>query len=798
VLLASGAHAECVPLPSMTLWPIDRLAEGYPDRGVRVAEEQIKQLPVARDPLIEAQLYAVIAAARAQQGRSQDARNAAVEARRLLDRSGDSPAARRVRDRVAISDGADAETERDLLTAIASNSQVIERAPSGSPEQICALAARADVHAERLELDLAAADGLTAYQLAENSGLAEPRIQAAAILANIYRRAGLLPEAERMIDEVVQFERAEQVPAQLAGAIYVRGQILIERHQYDAARKALEESRSLAEQSGDHFGAVFTDVALCPALISAGALDAAQQVCSAGDSEFTAAGRGDLTTLMLGYRARLDLARGQPEAALAKLDEVLGSRAADIMPPEAPKLHLDRAQAYGTLGLFANAYKELAHSRELQEALDTTRRAQAAAVLKVTADSARRGAASRRLMQKLWIAVALSATMVSVLFAGLLWTTRRHKNRLSRQQAVLKTVTSNAPDTLMLIEAGRIVRFANRSLFGVGPTPEAGELIDDVVPPGVRQTLRDAIDDVFARAKINTFTTAVVDAAGIVRHFELRCVPVVENGVLVAATLRSIDVTEVRRLEREVLDVATSERMRLCSDMHEGLGQELTGISLLLTGLATRIDRGRAARLGEVREILEHVTRTIELTRQIAHGLSPLRSHRGSLRAALSRLAVESSRRLHLAVGFKSECGDPPTSEFAADHLYRIVLEAITNAARHSGCTAIDICLTMNQEVLRILVSDDGSGLPASDDRADGLGLKMMTYRARLLGGTVSLEPGADRGARLVVMVRIDKIGERMIERINPAAAGAQFHWPDKPESTVAEAEASRASRRSP
>jgi len=106
--------------------------------------------------------------------------------------------------------------------------EMLARTPSGAIEHICALAARAAVHAELLEVDLAAADGLAAYTMAENAGLVEQRVQAAGSLATIYRRSGLVAEADRMINEVIVFERAADRPAQVAAALYLRGQIRIE------------------------------------------------------------------------------------------------------------------------------------------------------------------------------------------------------------------------------------------------------------------------------------------------------------------------------------------------------------------------------------------------------------------------------------------------------------------------------------------------------------------------------------------------------------------------------------------
>ena len=225
----------------------------------------------------------------------------------------------------------------------------------------------------------------------------------------------------------------------------------------------------------------------------------------------------------------------------------------------------------------------------------------------------------------------------------------------------------------------------------------------------------------------------------------------IEDGQLIGVTLRSFDVTDLRRLEREVIDVASRERQRLSGDLHEGLGQELTGISLLLRGLERAIQRGQPNARELAADVVTHISRTIDLTREIARGLSPVRIERGSLSAALERLAIEAGRRLRLEIVAHSDPADIVVSDAAADHLYRIVYEAITNAARHSGCTRIEIELRLDAGVLEVSVTDDGSGLGGDRAAADGLGLKMMAYRARLLGGAFRLEPGPCAGTRVTV-----------------------------------------------
>ena len=764
-----GAWSGCLPLPSPAMQALDRQADGDPERGIAEAQARLKSLPPGRDLLAEVQLYAIIAEARNQEGRSDEAHAAVVAADERLSRLAASADTARLHERLVISDVGNAETRDALDAAVKEMNEIVARYPGDSIERSCALSVRAESRAELLELDLAAADGIAAYRMAEAGGWTEPRIRAAIGLATVYRRSGLLADAERVIDEAVAYYRSANQPSQLAAAMYLRGQILGDERRYRDARAAFEWSRDTSEKIGDRMGAAYTGVALCPALIDEPDLDAAERVCSASDRELAAAKRSDLATLMLGYRARIDLARGRPAAALAKLNEVLGPRARDILPMSEPHLYRDRARALSALGRDREAYRDLTHALELQQAADVEQRARAAAVLKASAGAekllaANRGLeermatqrqelAERALATRLSVALAVAAVLASALFAYLLWVTRRHARALRRQEALVRTASSNAPDTLVLLDAEQRVQFANRSLFGSGPTPPAGGALRNSVPAEAWPALAAAVADAIEQRRSVSFATRLADPSGAARYFEMRTSPVVEGGQLIGVTLRSFDVTELRRLEREVIDVASRERQRLSGDLHEGLGQELTGIALLARSLERAVDRGEPNARTLVADIVTHINRTIDLTREIARGLSPVQIERGSLSAALERLAIEAGRRLRVDITTDADPADVHVSDVAADHLYRIAYEAITNAARHSGCTHIEIALRFEGGTLELSVTDDGTGIPTDAPAADGIGLKIMAYRARLLGASFRVEPGPHAGTRVVIVM---------------------------------------------
>jgi PAS domain S-box-containing protein len=209
------------------------------------------------------------------------------------------------------------------------------------------------------------------------------------------------------------------------------------------------------------------------------------------------------------------------------------------------------------------------------------------------------------------------------------------------------------------------------------------------------------------------------------------------------------DVTERKRLEREIIEISNREQQRIGSDLHDGLGQDLTGIALMLKGVATQLRKeGSAARM-DVEDVIGLVNNAIESTRTLARGLSPVSGERGGLSAALQTLAARASERYGMRVEFNASFEEPlRLNETSATHVYRIVQEALTNVIRHSRATDVTISLETASGELHLRIDDNGRGFEQPPpDAASGLGLKIMRYRAQMLGGDLVLESGTNGGA---------------------------------------------------
>ncbi|HEU4627445.1 MAG TPA: PAS domain S-box protein [Steroidobacteraceae bacterium] len=209
------------------------------------------------------------------------------------------------------------------------------------------------------------------------------------------------------------------------------------------------------------------------------------------------------------------------------------------------------------------------------------------------------------------------------------------------------------------------------------------------------------------------------------------------------------DVTERKRLERGIIEIANREQQRIGSDLHDGLGQELTGIALMLRRVAAQLAKEKSSARLDIEDVIGLVNHAIENTRSIARGLSPVSPQSGGLAAALHALAARASERYGLRVEFRNHVSVPlELNEAYATHLYRIAQEALTNVVRHSLASEVVIGLEIVGDELQLRVDDNGRGFTHQPPgAAGGLGLKLMRYRAQMLGGDLMLETSANGGA---------------------------------------------------
>jgi len=321
----------------------------------------------------------------------------------------------------------------------------------------------------------------------------------------------------------------------------------------------------------------------------------------------------------------------------------------------------------------------------------------------------------------------------------------------------LSELVRRSADLITLVDTGRRLVYVSpaapevvgRPAAALRLTPAAA-LLGRANEPRLHRLLDEVMVRHLPSAEIET---SFVDPRG-----EARAVRVVgsyqlDNPAIDGIVLTLHDITQEQRLEREVLDCASRERARLSSDVHDGVGQELTGIALLLKSLHPQVEYAHGSLARSLQQIERHVQETIRLTQRLEAGLAPVPPGRGTLENVLEHLAAEAGARFGFAVGFQPAPLRADVSTAEAEHLYRIAQESINNAARHSGCRCALIRLECSAGHVVLTVEDDGCGVRRENTGSEGLGMRMMAYRARILGATLHIEPATGGGTRVSVIL---------------------------------------------
>jgi signal transduction histidine kinase len=224
------------------------------------------------------------------------------------------------------------------------------------------------------------------------------------------------------------------------------------------------------------------------------------------------------------------------------------------------------------------------------------------------------------------------------------------------------------------------------------------------------------------------------------------------SGTLHASRRRAETAAAVaRELEHTLAEVSEAEQQRIGRDLHDGLGQQLTGIALLSKALEQRLTAGGRPESADAGELAELANESIDWTRDLARGLAPVDVDRTALPAALRELAVKTERLCRIHCSFDGDERLILGDDGMALNLYRVAQEAVNNAVRHASARHIWITLATAHGRTTLTVRDDGVGLSGPEPRgaastaSGGMGLRIMRYRASVVGATFQLRstPGA-------------------------------------------------------
>ena len=347
--------------------------------------------------------------------------------------------------------------------------------------------------------------------------------------------------------------------------------------------------------------------------------------------------------------------------------------------------------------------------------------------------------------------------------------------RSENAQAQLVSILEATSDLVAIAEkgTGRLVYLnrAGRTMIGLDPEQDFSFLrIKDIVPAWVADIKHHVSFPTVDATGSWTGESAVLtrDGREITVSESITLLPSRTTNGSEAYAFIVRDITEQKRLEKEVLDIAEREQSRFGHDLHDGLGQHLTGVQFMAQVLKQRLESQKREEAGEAGEIARLIRQAITQARDLARGLSPVVLQSKSLQDALRDLAAGVTRRGQAECIAELDDDIAITNSEGAIQLYRIAQEAVNNAGKHGQATNITISMQHDEAGrIELLVRDNGRGFPPDFQLGLGMGLRVMNYRASLIGG--SLEIVQRGGMTSVVCLVEEEQFNRQILAVTPA-----------------------------
>jgi PAS domain S-box-containing protein len=357
---------------------------------------------------------------------------------------------------------------------------------------------------------------------------------------------------------------------------------------------------------------------------------------------------------------------------------------------------------------------------------------------------------------------------------------RQAEDNLRRSEQLMRAILDTAADAIITIDRRGMVRSINTAtegLFGYTAAELVGQNVNRLMPEPFHgehdQYIRNYCRT--GRAKIIGIGREVTgqrkDGTTFPMHLSVSEVQLKDRRLFTGIVH---DLTERRRLERQIMEAAANEQRRIGHDLHDGLCQDLVGIAFGIDAVARSLSSpAQEKSMGRsMVKLAASVREAAGLARRLAHGLNPVDLKAGGLPTALENLALKVAESFGVVCTFHWDHLAQVREDATATHLYRIAQEAVGNAIRHGKARKIQISLIERGTTLILSITDNGKGIsqaiadsvkqglaPTGRKRSPsaGMGLQTMHYRARVLGGSFMVMPGRRRGTIITCTIGRDQ-----------------------------------------
>lgn len=341
---------------------------------------------------------------------------------------------------------------------------------------------------------------------------------------------------------------------------------------------------------------------------------------------------------------------------------------------------------------------------------------------------------------------------------------KRHETEvaLRDREERLRAVMDNAAEAIVVIDSeGIVISFNNAAerLFGY----DAEELIGKNVSGLMPSPYREAHDGYLARFK-KTGEKRIIDQPRELpgRRKDASTFPMLLTvtqvdhlGIFIGLIH---DLSMQKDLEKQIADISTLEREEFGREIHDGLCQQLAGLSMIARSLKQKLEAQDLPEAEAMEELVRWLQNAVRDARALARGLSPVPVTPEGLEDAFTMLAQDISSKGGIECHFEGHNIGELTDRTEAMQIYRIGQEAVNNAVKHAQASKINIFLDSNEGRGELTVSDNGRGFDMDQDAKEGLGIRIMRYRAGVIGGMLEIESSPGKGTTVRCVPTVTKV----------------------------------------
>lgn len=334
---------------------------------------------------------------------------------------------------------------------------------------------------------------------------------------------------------------------------------------------------------------------------------------------------------------------------------------------------------------------------------------------------------------------------------------RETENNLRISEARYHSVMEAAADPIVIYDMEGKVTYSNpafEKVFGWHQTECYGKKMDHFVPQENWPETSLMINIIKAGKVLQATETKRLTKAGDILNVSISGAAFRGyDGQLAGSVIILRDITETKRLTKQLLDSGDNVRKDIGRDLHDDLCPHLIGIGGLVSALQTSLEKDSHSGARLATQVVELINEATSKARGLARGLCPVHLVSFGLQSALEEIAKKTTHTSNIRCAFSGDSSLDFNDNTLATHLYYIVQESVNNAVKHASATTIDISLCRKDEYIHLTINDNGSGID-TEKKGKGIGLQIMKYRSLVIGAFLEITGSPERGTSIHLFMK--------------------------------------------